>query len=224
VRKASSTNATKSPLTVMAMLTTPNTARRGRRAATRRASRSGTGSRAELATSQPVRRGGRAESASARMVLVRAALPPFVDDADRRSMSTAGERWRRRALHLGAAERFVLAMPTRVNLGWPPAARWTVPDTAAAAERRFGRDALRRLPGSFGPASAEQLLRSRWRPFGRPRWGTMGRRPSGVLSGEHDVCSLPSGTDPQTTPARRSRPGRSSDQAACGHGIRPSAR
>ena len=61
------------PLTVIAMLTTPSTTRRGRRAATRSPSSSGTGSRAEIAISQAVRRGGRAESASARTVLVRAA-------------------------------------------------------------------------------------------------------------------------------------------------------
>ena len=47
--------------------------RRGRRAATRNPSSSGTGSRAESAISQAVRRGARAESASARTVLVRAA-------------------------------------------------------------------------------------------------------------------------------------------------------
>ena len=50
-----------------------STTRRGRRAATRSPSSSGTGSRAEIAISQAVRRGARAESASARTVLVRAA-------------------------------------------------------------------------------------------------------------------------------------------------------
>jgi hypothetical protein len=60
---------------VTAIPTTPNTTRRGRRAATRRASSNGTGSRAEIAISQPVRRGGRGEPASALTVLERAARP-----------------------------------------------------------------------------------------------------------------------------------------------------
>ena len=55
------------------MLAVASTTRRGRRAATRSPSSSGTGSRAETAISQAVRRGARAESASARTVLVRAA-------------------------------------------------------------------------------------------------------------------------------------------------------
>ncbi len=55
------------------MLTVASTTRRGRRAAIRNPSSSGTGSRAESAISQAVRRGARAESASARTVLVRAA-------------------------------------------------------------------------------------------------------------------------------------------------------
>src|SRR5690606_37623150 len=55
------------------MLATASATRRGRRAATRRASSSETGSRAEMAISQPERRGGRAASASASTVLERAA-------------------------------------------------------------------------------------------------------------------------------------------------------
>src|SRR6266545_6586033 len=73
VRKALSTSRTKIPLTVTAILTTPSTTRRGRRAATRTARSSGTGSRTEIAISQPMRRGGRGESASALTVLERAA-------------------------------------------------------------------------------------------------------------------------------------------------------
>src|SRR5579864_4903784 len=61
------------PVVVIAMLITLSTTRRGRRAATRSPSSSGTGSRAEIAIAQALRRGGRAESARARTVLVRAA-------------------------------------------------------------------------------------------------------------------------------------------------------
>ena len=61
------------PLTVTAMLRLPSRTRRGRRAARRVASRSGTGRRVEQAVSRAWRRGGRAASARASTVLVRAA-------------------------------------------------------------------------------------------------------------------------------------------------------
>ncbi len=100
------------------MLTVARTTRRGRRAATRNPSSSGTGRRAESAISHAVRRGGRAESASARTVLVRAArtagtkvaatatpratavTSPTVDSGERRRTRAAeeagariGEQW-----------------------------------------------------------------------------------------------------------------------------------
>ena len=69
------------PAAVTAMLATLSSTRRGRRAARRSPSSSGTGSRADSAISPARRRGGRAESANARTVLVRAARIAGTSDA-----------------------------------------------------------------------------------------------------------------------------------------------